>query len=224
MKMKSKKKKLKASSSESHTATSSSSPPPDLHTAAVKLAMAQICTSIGYKRAQSSALEILASITVTYIQSLAKSASTFANFTGRTECNLYDVIRALDDVHYDVGFDGNSDVINRRLCNLSDSSILRDVMRFVRYSYEIPFAKPLPRRRIELRPNPPCFGNESVKLRHIPMWLPEFPKLAGAGEITVEGETESEVNSGAVELVKEISKLPEKRKKVRFTIGGRGGN
>ncbi|KAJ0588427.1 putative transcription initiation factor TFIID subunit 8 [Helianthus annuus] len=44
--------------------------------------------------------------------SLAKSASTSASSTGRIECNLYDVIRALEDLHADVGFTGNSYLTN----------------------------------------------------------------------------------------------------------------
>ncbi|KAF5800742.1 putative transcription factor Hap3/NF-YB family [Helianthus annuus] len=220
--MKTKKKKIKASSSQSHHTDSE---PSDLklHTAAVKIAVAQICKSVGYKAAQTSALETLTAVTVNYLMSLAKSAATFASSTGRTECNLYDVIRALEDLHADIGFTGNSD-LKKRLCLLSDSSILRDMMKFVYLSREIPFAKPLPRRRYTVPANSPYFGAESVKWKHIPRWLPEFPKVVDGGGTTVApaasgDETGCEKKFVTKEFDRKVDKLPEKRKKVSFRIG-----
>ncbi|KAK1409049.1 hypothetical protein QVD17_41323 [Tagetes erecta] len=222
MKKKLKKKILNSSSSQTINLQSS-----DLHFNVVKIAVAQICNSIGYKRTQTSALETLTSVTIRYLQSLATSAVTSANSTGRTECNLFDIIRGLEDLHSGVGFHGNSN-LNRRLYKLSESSIVRDTMEFVHLSREIPFAKPLPRYIVTA--NPPWLVNESGKLNHIPIWLPDFPKIVNGGEKTVveapiEDESAWEKRFKKIESNRRISNLPEKRKKVSFPIiGGDGRN
>ncbi|PWA69503.1 bromodomain associated domain, Histone-fold protein [Artemisia annua] len=142
--MKKKKNKTKPSSSSSNQINGSDSS--TFHVSIATTAVAQICHSVGYKATQTTALQTLTNITVRYLTSLATSAANSAVSTGRTECNLYDVIRALDDVHADVGFEGNS-AVRKRLSSLRDSEMLKDVMRFVHWSREMPFAKPLPRGR-----------------------------------------------------------------------------
>ncbi|KAI3727583.1 hypothetical protein L6452_16199 [Arctium lappa] len=216
-----KKKKIKNSSSPSPDTDLQSS---DFHTAVGRIAVAQICQSVGYRGAQTSALETLTDVAVRYLRSLAKSAATSAGSTGRTQCNLLDIVRALEGLHSDIGFRGNSDP-KSRLNSLSDSSILRDTMKFVYRTREIPFSKPLPRRCRTLAPIPPCFSDESAKWNHIPRWLPDFPKLNVGGEKPVvaaasedEIALEKKTRTSSV-----ISNLPEKRKKVRFKIGGGGG-
>ncbi|KAL8207794.1 hypothetical protein R6Q57_007206 [Mikania cordata] len=220
MKVKTKKMKVIDSSSLSSSSQSSDMESPDLQTAVVRIAVAQICNSVGYDGAQSSALETLTSVASRYLQSLANAAAISATSTGRTQCNLLDIIRALEDLHSGGGFHGNSD-LKRRLYILSDSSILIDTMKFVYLTDEIPFAKPLPRRRHTLPPNPPCFFDESGKLNHIPRWLPAFPEISDVVEKTV---VPAPRKDERIELIREISKLPEKRKKVSFTIGGDGRN
>nr|GEW41865.1 transcription initiation factor TFIID subunit 8-like [Tanacetum cinerariifolium] len=133
------KKKKKTNSSSNPINGSDSS---TFHVSIATAAVAQICHSIGFKSTQTTALQTLTNITVRYLTSLASSAATSAASTGRTECNLYDVIRGMEDVHADVGFNGNS-VVTRRLSSLSDSEMLKDMMRFVHWSREVPFAKPL---------------------------------------------------------------------------------
>nr|GEW41866.1 transcription initiation factor TFIID subunit 8-like [Tanacetum cinerariifolium] len=133
------KKKKKTNSSSNPINGSDSS---TFHVSIATAAVAQICHSIGFKSTQTTALQTLTDITVRYLTSLATSAATSAASTGRTECNLYDVIRGMEDVHADVGFNGNS-VVTRRLSSLSDSEMLKDMMRFVHWSREVPFAKPL---------------------------------------------------------------------------------
>ncbi|XP_071705373.1 transcription initiation factor TFIID subunit 8-like [Rutidosis leptorrhynchoides] len=225
-KTKTKKKKFKDSSSSSSSEITCSESS-DYHTAVSKIAVAQICKSVGYKGAQTTALETLTDIAVRYLQSIAKSAATSAISTGRTQCNLLDVIRAFEDLHSDLGFKGNSDP-KKRLYILSNSSILRDTMKFVYRTREIPFAKPLPRRGSTIPSFSTCFPDERVKLNHIPRWLPSFPKIGDGGDKTVV----DTANEGAIEVEKmcliesdrKISKLPEKRRKVSFKIsGGSGG-
>ncbi|CAI9274892.1 unnamed protein product [Lactuca saligna] len=216
-----KKKKIKDSSRSSNKSDLENS---DFNTAVMRIAVAQMCQSVGYQGAQISALKTLTDVAVRYIRSLAKYSTTSAGSTGRTQCNLFDIVRALEDLHSDIGFHGNSDP-KRRLYILSDSSILRDTMKFVYRSYEIPFAKPLPRRSPTLPSNSPCFPNQNTKWNHVPRWLPDFPKISDAGELPIvtasnEGETAWEKNMQSTESDKEISKLPEKRKKISFKIGG----
>ncbi|PWA86351.1 bromodomain associated domain, Histone-fold protein [Artemisia annua] len=158
--MKKKKNKTKPSSSSSNQINGSDSS--TFHVSIATTAVAQICHSVGYKATQTTALQTLTNVTVRYLTSLATSAASSAVSTGRTECNLYDVIRALDDVHDDViGFKGNSDV-TRRLSSLKDSEMLKDVMRFVHWSREIPFAKPLPRGRQADFPKESYCGEKEV--------------------------------------------------------------
>ncbi|KAI3693595.1 hypothetical protein L1987_76542 [Smallanthus sonchifolius] len=228
--MKTKRKKIRASfsqSSDMESSQSSDMDSSDLHLSVVRIAVAQICNSVGYTGTQTSALETLTAVALRYLQSLAKSAATSASSTGRTQCNLLDIIRALEDLHSDVGFHGNSDH-KRRLYILSDSSILIDTMKFVYLTPEIPFAKPLRRRSHTFLSNPASFFDESGKWNHIPRWLPDFPKIVDVGEETVipaaiEDETASEKKLLTTESNRNISKVPENRKKVSFTIGGGGG-
>lgn len=233
--MKTKKKKLKKKISNSSSSQTNNLQSSDHHFTVVKIAVAQICKSIGYKRTQTFALETLTSITIQYLQSLATSAVTSANSTGRTECNLFDIIRGLEDLHSGVGFHGNCN-LKRRLYNLSDSSIVRDMMKFVYFSREIPFAKPLPRYtdyKLNHDSNPFCLFNASDELKHkvnhVPRWLPDFPKIDGGKTVVVQAmiEVESvwEKKFKTIESNRRISNLPEERRTVSFTIcGGRNVN
>lgn len=221
MKRKTKKKKTRGSSSSPcQTGVPESS---DFHTAVARIAVAQICKSAGYRGAQTSALETLTDVAVRYLQSLAKSAATSAGSTGRTQCNLLDIIFASEELHSDIGFHGNSDP-KRRLYSLTDSSILRDLMMFVNRTREIPFAQPLPRLCHTLPLNRPCFSGESAKWNHIPRWLPSFPEITDGAEkmVAAAGDGDGD-GEGEGETAWEISKLPEKRKKVSFKIAGDGG-
>lgn len=220
MKIKTKKKKTRGSSSSSSESSDRQSS--DFHTAVARIAVAQICHSVGYRRAETTALKTLTDVAVKYIQTLAESTATSATSTGRTQCNLLDFICALEDLHSGIGFHGNSEP-KRRLYPLSDSSILVDMMKFVNRIREIPFAKPLPRRCQTLPVNQPCFSGESSRSNHIPRWLPAFPEneiTDGGEKPVVNAAVEGEI---ACESVREISKLPEIRKKVSFKISGGGG-
>ncbi|CAH1415142.1 unnamed protein product [Lactuca virosa] len=108
----------------------------------MRIAVAQMCQSVGYQGAQISALKTVTDVAVRYIRSLAKYSTTSAGSTGRTQCNLFDIVRALEDLHSDIGFHGNSDP-KRRLYILSDSSILRDTMKFCLSESRNPVCKTL---------------------------------------------------------------------------------
>ncbi|KAG9142998.1 hypothetical protein Leryth_006271 [Lithospermum erythrorhizon] len=110
----------------------------------IKVAMSQICQSIGFEAAESSSLNTITDIAIRYLKAIAKSASSSANSLNRTQCNVFDIVVALEELGSVVGFQGGSDM--RVECVLS-SSVLVDLERFVIFSNEIPFAKALGRRR-----------------------------------------------------------------------------
>nr|XP_043608731.1 transcription initiation factor TFIID subunit 8-like [Erigeron canadensis] len=211
--MKTRKKTTRTLSSQSQLNLFQSS---DFHTAVAKIAVTQICKSAGYAAAQTTALETLTNITVRYLQSIAKSAVISAVSTGRTECNLYDVIRGFEDLHYDVGFTGNENP-NKRLYRLADSSILLDIMKFVYRNREIPFAKPLPRG---CHVDSQCLFRDSEKvLKHVPRWLPDFPVIIEKEEKAVVADVENEGEKIMKKIV--VGDLAVKREKVNFKINER---
>ncbi|KAA8537138.1 hypothetical protein F0562_029636 [Nyssa sinensis] len=111
--------------------------PPDFLFAITRIAVAQICQSVGFKASQNSALETLTDIAAGYLQALAKSAAASATSSGRTQSNLFDIVFALEDLYSAQGFRGASNVNQPLLA----SSTLVDIMKFVKYTDEIPFAK-----------------------------------------------------------------------------------
>ncbi|XP_077252679.1 transcription initiation factor TFIID subunit 8-like [Tasmannia lanceolata] len=216
-----KNRRRKASSSSSSTCTSSASLP----SAISKISVAQICNSIGFNGAQQSALETLTNIATRYLQTLAKSASSSANSTGRTHCNLFDVIRAIEDLNSIQGFHGASDIKKP----LIDSSILREIMSFVRSIDEIPFAHPIPRKSSsnQIRVSKTFFElGQDPPFSHIPAWLPVFPdpssyKDSGGGirVRVIEEKEEEERDVGNCRNDGESRDLPVERGKVRLRLG-----
>lgn len=132
----------------------------------IKVAVSQICQSVGYKSVQQSAIDTLSSITAKYIEQVAKLAAWNSQQSNRTESNIFDLINALHGMQ-NSGIQQNS-------CLLS-SSVLEEISEFVKRVKEIPFAKPIPRNwtaTSTLSSSP-----EIANLRglHIPEWLPPFP-------------------------------------------------
>lgn len=218
-------------------------PPSDFSTAITRIAVAQICQSVGFKAAQRSALETLTDVATRYLRSLAKSAAASASSTGRTQSNLFDVVCSLEELHSVVGFRGASNVAQ----SLYSSSTVADTMKFVNYSCEIPFAKPVPRRKFAS--GLPTVGGagggfEFVNGRgnHIPKWLPAIPEMRkkeeGNGEerwgVIVGSSSGQEVClGGEKKMAKRNGKkrtelgLPRKRERVSFKFGkgkGKGMN
>ncbi|KAK6118298.1 hypothetical protein DH2020_047971 [Rehmannia glutinosa] len=142
----------------------------------------------GLQGAQISALEALTDVATRYLQAIAKLAVASANSGGRTQSNLPDIIVALEDLASLQGFPGNSSIRSR---SLYTSTVIKDSMKFVEYTDEIPFARPLPPRKIF------CQGakgkylkyrgdgdnsrgyRDGDSLRHVPRWLPAVPVVEG---------------------------------------------
>lgn len=146
----------------------------DFPRALAKIAVAQICESEGFQTFQQSALETLADIAVRYAQNVGKTANFCANFAGRTECNVFDIIQALEDSGSVQGFAGASDIEH---C-LASSSSVKEIARYVAQAEEIPFAYSVPKfpvvKERKLKPTFSQIGEEPPG-EHIPSWLPALP-------------------------------------------------
>lgn len=139
--------------------------------AVANTAVSQVCEGLGFHAIQRTAVETLADIALRYLSDIGKAAHFYANLAGRTQCNAFDVILALEDM----GPGASVDTSTRCLAN---SSALRDVMRYVEFAEEIPFARPVPKFPVfKKRTPPPTFAQlgEEPPFPHIPPWLPAFP-------------------------------------------------
>ncbi|KAF3776820.1 Transcription initiation factor TFIID subunit 8 [Nymphaea thermarum] len=193
--------------------------------AIARVAVAQICQGVGFRSAELSVLDSLSCIATTYMRHLGRSARHGAESSGRTECNLLDVVRALEDLASSHGFDGASD-INRPLAR---SGALSAIIQFAAVSNEIPFAK-----RISPQCDPEGAGSSSFlqlgekpPLAHVPSWLPAFPeefrskKGRKAPEVTVEDLSSLAVSVSKKRVESEFRRnfLPLERPLVRFEFG-----
>ncbi|WOL15463.1 transcription initiation factor TFIID subunit 8-like isoform X1 [Canna indica] len=139
-----------------------------------KVAVAQICRSAGFHGSHRSAINALAEVAVRYICELGKSAKFYANLSGRTCCNVFDIIQGLEDLSSSRGFSGISDVHH---C-LVRSGIVREIAQFVITEEEVPFRRHIPKFPIPriLKPTTSFaqVGETSIE-KHIPDWLPRLP-------------------------------------------------
>lgn len=139
-----------------------------------RIAVAQICESVGFESFNDSALEALTNITIRYFRLLGKTASFYANLAGRTESNVFDVIQGLEDLGLSRGFSSASEVSHR----LTGSGTVREVIEYVGSAEEVPFAQPVPKfpvmRNRSLTPSFVQIG-ETPAFKHVPPWLPAFP-------------------------------------------------
>ncbi len=146
----------------------------DFGRAVTKVAVAQICENVGFQSFKDSALEALTDIAIRYIRDLGKTGSFYANIAGRTECNVFDIVRGLEDLEASQGFSGASEVKN---C-LAGSGTVRGIDEYVDSVEEIPFAQSLPRfpviKNRKLIPSFVQMG-ETPPGKHIPEWLPALP-------------------------------------------------
>ncbi|OIW17320.1 hypothetical protein TanjilG_22432 [Lupinus angustifolius] len=146
----------------------------DFSRAIAKIAVAQVCETGGFQAFQQSAIEMLSDVGFRYILNIGKSAYHYANLAGRAECNIFDVIRGLEDMGSVQGFIGASDSDH---C-IESSGIVREIVQFVNEAEPIPFAHPIPRFPIVkervLTPSYLQRGEEPPE-EHIPAWLPAFP-------------------------------------------------
>ncbi|KAA8518722.1 hypothetical protein F0562_016504 [Nyssa sinensis] len=141
--------------------------------AVLKIAVAQICESVGFQNFNMSGVEALAGIAVRYLRDLGKTASFYAHLAGRTECNVFDVIQGLEDLGLSKGFLGAGDVSH---CLMA--SVVREIFDYVELAEEIPFAQSVPHFPVKQnRRMTPSFVQmgEVPASKHIPAWLPAFP-------------------------------------------------
>lgn len=146
----------------------------DFSRSIARIAVAQVCESAGFHGSRHSALDAVADILVQYIHDLSKAAHFYATLSGRTACNVFDIIQGLKDLESPHGFPGASDIHE---CAVS-SGVIREITRFVDTTEESPFAHPVPSFPIARQPKPiVSFAQvgEVTAGKHIPDWLPAFP-------------------------------------------------
>lgn len=171
--------------------------------AVAQIGVAQLCEGIGFHAFQRSAAEALADVALRYLSDLAKAAHFYANLAGRTECNALDVIMAMEDV----GTGPSSATDTSR--TLANSKALQDVMRYVEYSEEISFPRPLPHFPItKKRVAPPSFAQlgEVPPHPHIPAWLPAFPDAHTYKSTPVWDERKSDPRIDKLEIARQRRK------------------
>ncbi|KAJ8545219.1 hypothetical protein K7X08_017802 [Anisodus acutangulus] len=194
-----------------------------------RIAVAQICNSIGLVAAETPALRILSNIATRYLRSIAKSAADSANSAGRTQSNLVDTVAAVDELSSVSGFPGAW----RATGSFLNSGAVKELDSFSKYSEEIPFPKSLPRKVFSIGSGKGLTNvgssNEYIggERKHIPKWLPVMPVIekeerkeiwgfCGKNE-EIEREKKGEENDRGE---RKGIELPLKRVgKVRFKIG-----
>ncbi|KAJ0252085.1 Transcription initiation factor TFIID subunit 8 [Hirschfeldia incana] len=150
--------------------------------AAAKSAVAQICETVGYNHFKDPPLESLTGIAIQYILQLGKSATSFANLNGRSQCNVFDIVLALEDL----SGEEEERVSLLESCSALRSAKLREIIDFVKISDEEDeeegaFIQPLIRFPVGLsdkrKKKIPSFVEvgETPPGKHIPLWLPAFP-------------------------------------------------
>ncbi|KAL9237669.1 hypothetical protein vseg_012190 [Gypsophila vaccaria] len=148
--------------------------PDDFGRNVAKIAVSQVCDCVGFDFVKQSALEALTNVAVRYINDLGKSASSYANLAGRSECNVFDVVKGLEDLSSNIEFSGASEV---KECVVG-SGVIKGISQFVGSVEDKPFALPIPRFPVVKPPRPiASFSemDESPTGKHIPDWLPAFP-------------------------------------------------
>ncbi|XP_022741646.1 transcription initiation factor TFIID subunit 8-like [Durio zibethinus] len=179
----------------------------DFALAIAKVAIAQVCESVGFQGSQHSALETLSDIIVRYIYSVGKTANFNANLAGRAEANVFDVIQGLEELGSGLGFAGGSD-FDRCVAN---SVIARDIIHFIGDADDIPFAYDVPRFPLvkEWKEMESLWGKgEQPPGEHIPSWLPAFPDPdTYAARLSVGNETNSISSGEKTELARVERKM-----------------
>lgn len=192
---------------------------------AITVAVAQICLKAGCNGARTSVLHALADIAGRYIQALARSAAEAANARGRTNSNLLDITRAIEDLCSNSGFRFASEPMRPLL----KSAVLKEIAAFVRSADEIPFARPMRRKEAEKVRVLMSFAQvgKEPPLRQVPRWLPCFPELWEKGkrkalvDSGLEGFGSDPVQNPDPKrrLVVVNRELPVVRARVKFRIG-----
>ncbi|CAA6653927.1 unnamed protein product [Spirodela intermedia] len=137
---------------------------PPLPAAVARIAVAQICHSVGYDAADTSALRVLSDVAARYVLAVGRAAASASNSRGCTNANLLDVVVALEEVSLSRGFPAPPGP---------------GLMDFVASVDEIPFARPIRRWRGGGAPPEASLTFAQLRLEppstHVPRWLPRFP-------------------------------------------------
>ncbi|KAM0935280.1 putative bromodomain associated domain, histone-fold, transcription factor TFIID, subunit 8 [Dioscorea sansibarensis] len=139
-----------------------------------KIAVSQVCESSGFHGSRHSALDALADVLIRYIRDLGSTAHLYANLSGRTTCNVFDIIQGLEDLELSRWLPGASDI---HRCVVG-SGVVREITQFVSTSDENPFPRPVTSFPISRQPKSvpsSVQGGETPIGKHIPDWLPSFP-------------------------------------------------
>lgn len=170
--------------------------------AIAKIAVAQVCEIVGFQTFQLSALETLSDVTVQYIHNIGKTAHLYANLSGRTDCNVFDIIQGLEDLSVAQGFAGASDIDR---C-LASSGTVKEISQYVAESEHVPFAYSIPQFPVikDRRPTPSFWqSGEETPGEHIPTWLPAFPEPHTFSQSTTFNERATEPDTAIVEQEKQ---------------------
>ncbi|GAB2300615.1 hypothetical protein Dimus_034649 [Dionaea muscipula] len=156
--------------------------PDDYGRAVARVAVAQVCKGVGFERSRESALEALSDIAIRFLCDLGNSASSYSSLAGRAECNVFDIVKALEDLGSTstlIGFP-----LGQGHYPIMGYGVVNEIMEFVEMAVEIPFAQPIPRFPVVVtssrlrRRIPPSFsqmGETGGGGKHVPDWLPAFP-------------------------------------------------
>ncbi|KAJ6734837.1 BROMODOMAIN TRANSCRIPTION FACTOR [Salix purpurea] len=148
--------------------------------AIAKIAVAQLCETVGYQSFQQSALEKLSDVTTWYIRNMGKTAQFYANLAGRTEGNVFDVIQGMEELGLSQGFAGASDV---------DHCLASSVAR-------------------ERKPVQTFFHIcEESPAEHIPAWLPAFPDPQTCVQLSAGNEGDAVFNADKIEPARHHLKM-----------------
>ncbi|XP_010920080.1 transcription initiation factor TFIID subunit 8 [Elaeis guineensis] len=181
-------------------------PRPPFAATVSRVAVAQICLTVGYAAAEPAALCSLADVAARFVQTLARSGASIAAAHGRTDANLLDLVRAMEDLSLPRGFAGAFNPTTPLL----RSSILRELMAFVRSVEEIPFPRPIRRESVRARVSP-SFGQmgREPPFGHVPRWLPCFPEAWERSRREGEGGGDRREGEGKREMAKGVRLLGE---------------
>ncbi|VFQ97600.1 unnamed protein product [Cuscuta campestris] len=174
----------------------------DLGSAISRVAVAQICESVGFEGSTESAIDSFSEIAVRYISDLGKIATFYANLSGRSECSIFDIVSGLEDLGSQSGF------MEVNSCRF-DSGVMKEIVDYVDNSEDIPFAQPISRFPVINVPKMiPSFERmgEKPEANHIPPWLPAFPDPHTYIHTATWNERESNPRDDKIELVRQRRK------------------
>lgn len=141
--------------------------------ALARIAVAQICESLGFQGFKQFALDTLSDLTCDYIRNIGKLSSFYANLAGRNQSNVFDVVHGLEDLGLLQGFVGGSDLDR---C-LLESGVVKEISRFVGESEDVRFAYSVPCFPV-VKEHESRFSflhaaeTETGRVDNIPPWLP----------------------------------------------------